>query len=1056
MKNLNILVFLLLTKLVSAQPYYFKHYQVENGLSHNTVYGSIQDSRGFMWFGTKDGLNRFDGYSFKSYRHDPSNPKSIGSDLIHKLYNDRQQVLWVGTSTGLYRYDPVHESFLLLPPTANMGIDDFGSDRKGNLWMISNFILYRYNPYAKTFYSFEHQLNFNVKSLTFLKDGTLWLSTLEGTIEKYDPEAGTFESHTIIPLNRHNDDRCISKIAEMVTGQLLIGTTNDGIKLYDPKARTVRDIIRLNEDKTPIFVRDIESTAEGDFWIGTESGIYIYSYLKGTVSHLEKQSSNTYSLSDNAIYTICRDKEGGMWAGTFFGGINFYSGQYAIFSKYLPQKESNSISGSDVREICRDGKGNIWIGTEDAGLNKFDAKSGLFTNYKPNGGSESIAYSNIHGLLVVGNKLWIATFEHGLDIMDISSGKIIRHYTGGKGNALRSNFIICFWKTKAGEILVATVRGLFLYNPAKDDFDPIPGLPFVFYNAVMEDSEGTIWAGTINEGVYSFRLHRRGVINYRSRERNSHNLNHNTINSIFEDSRKNLWFCTDGGGLCKYDRRHRHFKHYTTENGLPSNILFRLEEDAAHQLWISSTRGLIRFDPQKETLKIYSRSNGLLTDQFNYHSSFKDQDGRMYFGSVKGLISFQPAQLYAAANSAPVYMTGFQIDNNQHQKKKNLSLLTRSTLFTDTIVLNNSQSSFSIDFAAISFFSPEMTEYAYKMKGLYKDWEYLKTNRKVYFTKLAPGDYIFQAKALINGSDVWSRKNVRILIRVLPPFWKSPLAYVLYASLLIAGGYYLLRRYHRKLEHKNQRRMEIFENEKEKEIYHAKIEFFTNVAHEIRTPLTLIKGPMEKLVKQSAQIPEIEKNLRMMERSTERLFSLTNQLLDFRKTETSGFSLNFVHANISEMVTDMVMDFQESAERRNIAIKLLLPSTPYYAYIDMEAFHKIISNLIDNGLKYGTKILKISLSAEEDDMMFRIRVISDGKRIPAELKEKIFKPFFRMKESDMKPGTGIGLSISRSLAELHNGYLRLENGDTDVNVFTVALPVHQMVEFNLNGKWKKM
>ena len=1056
MKNLIILLFLLSVKFTCAQPYYFKHYQVENGLSHNTVYGSIQDCRGFMWFGTKDGLNRFDGYSFKSYHHDPANPKTIGSDLIHKLYNDKQQRLWVGTSTGLYSYDPVHEEFLLLPPTATMGIDDFVSDQRGNIWIISNFILYRFDPIAKSFYSFEHKVNFNAKSITIVEDGSLWLSTMEGTIEKYNPTTATFESHTVVPQNFNSDNRCVSKIAGTGDGQLIIGTTNDGIKLYNPKSKVVRDLVRLNQDRTPIFVRDIESTGKGEYWIGTESGIYVYNISTGAVTHLEKQNSNTYSLSDNAIYTICRDKEGGMWAGTFFGGVNYYSSHYAIFSKYLPQKESNSISGSDVREICKDGKGNIWIGTEDAGLNKFNPETGRFTVFKPDGTDKSITYSNIHGLLVDGNKLWIAMFEHGLDIMDINSGRVIKHYTGGKGNGLRTNFIISFCKTREDEILVATVRGIYLYNREKDDFEPVPGLPFVFYNTIIQDSDGQIWAGSINEGVYAFRLHQPGLINYKSKEGNIHNLSHNTINSIFEDSSKNLWLTTDGGGLCKYDRRHGSFKHYTTKEGLPSNILFKVEEDADQKLWISSTRGLIRFDPVMESMKIFSRSNGLLTDQFNYHSSYKDSDGQMYFGSVKGLISFQPRQLYTAANAAAVYMTGFQIDNNQNQKKENQSLLTRSTLFTDTIILNNSQSSFSIDFAAISFFSPDMTEYAYRMKGLYKDWEYLKRNRKVYFTKLAAGDYIFQAKALINGSDEWSTKNVRILIRVLPPFWKSPLAYVFYAGLLVAAGYYLLVRYHKKLEQKNLRRMEIFENEKEKEIYHAKIEFFTNVAHEIRTPLTLIKGPMEKLVKQSMQIPEIEKNLKIMERSTDRLFSLTNQLLDFRKTETSGFSLNFVRVNISEMLGDIIMDFQESAESRRIHIRLSMPEEPYHAYIDMEAFHKIISNLVDNGLKYGRKVLKISLTANEEESMFCIHVMSDGKHIPAEMADKIFEPFYRMKETDMKPGTGIGLSISRSLAELHNGYLRLDIDGSEANVFILALPVHQLVEFNLNGKWKKL
>jgi ligand-binding sensor domain-containing protein/nitrogen-specific signal transduction histidine kinase len=1051
LKNLFTLIILLMTNIVLAQPFYFRHYQVENGLSHNTVYASIQDSRGFMWFGTKDGLNRFDGYSFKTYRHDPAKPKSLGNDMIHQLVIDHQQNMWVGTGTGLYRYDPVHEDFLLLPQTKLMGIDDFCNDRNGNLWMISNFSLYRFDTKAKTFYSYEGKLNFSVKSLTALQDGTVWMSSLEGSIEKYNALTDTFESHIIIRGGRNND-RCISRIAETGSGKLIIGTTNEGIKLYDPSSKSVHELIRLNKDRTPIFVRDIEKAGKNEYWIGTESGVYIYNDSSSRIIHLEKEGSNVYALSDNAIYTISHDKNGGMWAGTFFGGINYYSQDNSIFNKYLPHAGRNSISGSDVREICRDKYGHIWIGTEDAGLNRLDPATGQFKNFRPDGSHNSIAYSNIHGLLADGDKLWIATFEHGIDIMDIKSGRIVKHYTGGKGNDLRSNFVICFRKTKAGEILLATVRGIFVYNRARDNFEPIPGLPFVFYNCVMEDSNGLIWAGTINEGVYTFRLGAQGVGNYRPNDGNEHN----TVNSIFEDSRKNVWLTTDGGGLCKYEPKRKAYRHYSTTHGFPSNILFRVEEDEQQQLWISSSRGLIRFDPLKERAKVYSRSNGLLTDQFNYHSSFKDNDGRMYFGSVMGLISFLPSQLNTHTNSASVYMTGFQIDNNQQHERENLSILNRSTLFTDTIVLNYSQSSFNIDFAAISFSSPEMTEYAYRMKGLYKDWEYLKTNRKVYFTKLAAGDYLFQAKALINGSDQWSKKNVHLMIRVLPPWWMSPMAYLLYVATIGCAVYYLLARYHKKIEKKNLRRMEIFENEKEKEIYHAKIEFFTNVAHEIRTPLTLIKGPMEKLVRQAEHIPLMEKNLKLMERNTDRLFNLTNQLLDFRKTETSGFSLSFVRANISDMVADIVLDFQEAAEQRQILVRLTMPEDPLYAYIDREALHKIISNLTDNALKYGKKAVDIIVSTKAEDEMFCIKVISDGKYISTDLAEKIFEPFYRMKETDMKPGTGIGLSISRSLAELHNGFLRLENENSTKNTFTLTLPLHQLVEFNLNGQWRKL
>jgi ligand-binding sensor domain-containing protein/signal transduction histidine kinase len=1078
LKKLTIIFLLLLSAhYLYAQPYYFKHYQVENGLSNNTVFCSVQDSRGLMWFGTKDGLNRFDGYSFKTYRHDPSIPKSLGNDLVFTLHTDKDNVLWVGTNNGVYRYNSIDESFTHIKATRGMRINDICSDAQGNLWIISLFKVFKFNKVAKTFYEFKNKAPFEATALNTLADGSLWICTMQGTIEQYHPASQQFESHYVLHEQHTNELGCIAKMVETQDGRMVIGTTNHGIKLYDPRTKKLQNLITLNKDRTPIFVRDIKIFSGEEVWIATESGIYIYHTRSGKITQLQKQYSNPYSLSDNAVYTLCRDHEGGIWAGTYFGGINYYSGRYSIFTKYFPQKETNSISGSDVREICKDKDGNLWIGTEDSGLNKFNPKTGHFTNFFPDGGKQSIAYSNIHGLFVDGNRLWIGTFEHGLDIMDISTGKIIKHYIAGKGNSLRTNFVVTFCKTRSGELLVATIAGIYRYNRKTDDFDEIPGLPPLFYYTVREDSQGNIWLGSFNDGVFRFRLNEKGFTNFRSEEKDRHSLSHNTVNNIFEDSRKQIWIATDGGGFCKYEKETSTFKRYTIQNGLPSNFIFRMEEDNDHKLWISSTKGLIRFDPSNESITIYSRSNGLLTDQFNYSSSYKDNDGRLYFGSVKGLISFQPSQLYTNAYATPICMTGFEIENNGRPLEKDSHVLTRSILYTDTITLKHNQSSFSLSFAALSYFSPEMTAYAYRMQGLYKDWEYLKTNRKVYFTKLAPGNYIFEAKALINGSNKWSDKNVKLFIRVLPPFWKSIFAYIIYAILAAGVITYFFIRYHKRLERKNQRRMEVFENEKEKEIYHAKIEFFTNVAHEIRTPLTLIKGPMEKLIKQAKEIPAIEKNLKIMDRNTERLFTLTNQLLDFRKTETSGFSLNFVKANITEILAGIALDFQDVAEQKNISYQIHLPAQPFYAYVDAEAFHKIMSNLIDNALKYGkTKVsVTLSLSADSEKHIstaletaavkghsfdsgntFSIRVMNDGKCVPAELSEKIFEPFYRVKEAEIKPGTGIGLSISRSLAELHRGSLNMEQHYGGQNIFILQLPVHQLIEFNLNGKWKKI
>ncbi|TBO44478.1 ligand-binding sensor domain-containing protein [Pedobacter kyonggii] len=1056
MKKLFILLCLFFSvHLLWAQPYYFRHYQVENGLSNNTAFCSVQDGNGFMWFGTKDGLNRFDGYSFKTYRHDPDQAGSLGNDLIYALHHDREQTLWVGTNSGVYQYNPAKESFSIIKETKGMRIIDLASDQRGNLWILSSFKIYLYQKHSKKVQAFTHNAPFDASLVTVLKDGSVWISTGKGTLEKYNPKANNFQRFNINGKNAKIEYGWVSRIAETENGNLLVGTTNQGVKLFNPVTLASKNILRLNDDQTPIFVRDIKKTGPHEFWIATESGIYIYNDENGAIIHIKKQYNNDYSLSDNAVYTICLDREGGVWTGTYFGGVNYYSSHTSLFTKYFPQKGTNSISGSDVREITRDGNGNFWIGTEDAGLNKLDVKTGIFKHFLPDGKPGSIAYSNIHGLLVDGDKLWVGTFEHGLDVLDLKTEKVIKHYQAGVGNALRTNFIVTFCKTRSGEILVGTINGIYRYNRKRDDFEPIAGLPFIFYYSIIEDSKGNIWAGSFNDGLFQFNLSKPGYVNYRNSPTDAKSLSHNTVNSVFEDSKQQIWVTTDGGGLCRFDQKTHQFKRYGIKNGFPSNYLFRIEEDAANKFWISSTRGLIHFDPSTGLNKTYTKANGLLTDQFNYSSAYQDEDGRTYFGSVKGLVSFNPANLKATSYETPVFLTGFQINSLEIGLNGADSVSDQSIVYADTIELNYNQSSFSVDFAALSYLSPEMTEYAYKMTGLYKNWEYLKTNRKVYFTKLAPGNYIFEVKALVEGSSTWSTKNAKLLIKIRPPFYLSPIAYLLY--LIAAGGiiFFLVRSYHRKIALKNSRRMEVFEHEKQKEVYQAKIEFFTNVAHEIRTPLTLIIGPMEKLIKQADAVPAIEKNLRIMGRNTDRLLKLTNQLLDFRKTETSEFSLNFVKADISEILKDVFLQFQPAAEQQDIKYNLHLPEKKLYAYIDVEAFYKMISNLVDNAIKYGKTTVGINLSLQERDK-FAVMVKNDGHRIPIEIKDKIFEPFFRGKETEIKAGTGIGLSISKSLAQLHSGELYLDFNDHDFNIFVLELPIHQLIEFNLNGKWKKL
>ncbi|ETZ23653.1 two-component regulator propeller domain-containing protein [Pedobacter sp. V48] len=1031
-----------------AQSYTFRHYQVENGLSYNSVICSLQDRKGFLWFGTKDGLNRFDGYTFKIFRNDPDNPKSIGNNFIHSLYEDKNENIWVGTLIGLYKYNPLNESFDLVEATKNRDIRDIKLDSKGNIWYIAGLTLCRYNEKSKKLNIFEPRVHSGATSLSITANDEVWVSTTDGFIQKYDDKKNTFENYNVFINSKPTISSWIEKLYDTGKGFFFIGTSNQGIKTFDVNTLTYKDILVTNPDQTPIYARDFIAKDDGEYWIATESGLFLYNIKTGKYTNLRNKFNDPYSISDNAVYTLARDKEGGIWAGTYFGGVNYYPNQYTSFDKFFPQGGGNSLSGYAVREICNDKEGNIWIGTEDGGLNKLNHRTGVFEHFKPTGDKSSISHTNIHGLLVVDDELWIGTFERGLDVMDIKTSKVIRHYRAGQApNELKSNFIESLLKTRSGEILVGTSFGLYRYNRAGNDFTLLNEVPGnLHYSNLIEDNHGTIWASSLRDGLYFYNPTNRTSGYYKYEENNRKSLSSNAINSTFVDAKGGLWVATENG-LNQFNEKERAFKRYNSKSGFLSNVFYKILEDKNNNLWISTSRGLVCFNPATNRIKSYTKANGLLSDQFNYSSAFKDTNGRMYFGSVKGLISYLPDQFRQNKFVSPVYITGFQVYNKEIEINKKNSPLIRSINFTNEIELAHDQSTFSIDFAALGYTAPEMTEYTFKMEGLDKSWTYLKTNRKVYFTNLFPGTYVFKLKAA-NSSGVWSNKVTELKIIIKPPIWASPFAFLFYALVIAVAIYYAIRYYHQRISNKNKRKIELWESKKEKELYHAKIEFFTYVTHEIRTPLTLIKGPLEEVMKKAEEIPAITDNLVIMKKNTNRLIELTDQLLDFRKTEIKGFNLNFVNINVSKLLEENCLRYKSAMEQKGLRLSVNLPEKPLYAYADPEALNKILSNLIDNAVKYASGQIAIILNSDLDN--FDIQVKSDGDLIPINMHKKIFEPFYRMESNKNQRGTGIGLPLARSLAELHEGTLQLRTDDGIWNVFSLVLPKHHEREFKIN------
>lgn len=1066
--------------LANAQPYYFRHYQVENGLSNSTVFCSTQDKFGFLWFGTKEGLNRFDGYHFKlfnypdnsithpdkssadqgdSFNHPdkdkirsasvklPSASDKIppGSDMIYCLFSDTAGNLWIGGRNGLFLFDRQQEKMTRLLDSLTE-INWIQTDAKGNLWFLCTNNVYRYNLTSHQLKHFPEAAYFYATSICKADDGGMWFTTNNGLVEKFNEGPETFTAYNLFDHSPVPDSRWLSRIRFAGRGRFLIGTNSQGLKIFDAATGEYKDLLNYNPDKSSIYVRDILCYSASECWLATESGIYIVDINTGRMTNLRKKFPDPYSLSDNAIYTLCSDSEGGVWAGTYFGGVNYYSRQYSSFQKYFPDNTPNSISGSAVREICQDDYHHIWIGTEDAGLNKLDIKTGAITHFMPSGSSGDIAYTNIHGLLCTGNELWIGTFEHGLDVMDIMSGKVVRHYiAGGRPNDLKSNFVLSMIKTRTGRLVLGTSYGAYWFNEKTNDFTPLPGIPSnLFVAIVMEDHDGKIWIGSHGNGAYCLDPLTGHTDHLPGIALKGNVLNSPMLNAITEDSDYNIWFSTEGGGLCRLGADRKTYFTYTTANGLPSNFIFRLIQDDHKNYWVTTSKGLVNIRKGDNranhrtdyAMTIYTRANGLLNDQFNYNSGFKDRDGKLYFGSVRGMITFNPGDFVHSGFNPPVYITGFQVNNIELTVNADSSLLKKSIICTDTITLPHDQSTFSIDFAALGYASPERTEYSYRMDGLDRSWTLLNTNRKIYFTNLAPGKYIFKLRAAVDGK--WSNQEKTLYIRILPPFWATAPAYLFFGLLVILLVWYIVRSYHRRTQIK-----------KEKEIYEAKIDFFTNIAHEIRTPLTLIKGPAENLLEKIDALPEIREDVITLERNTNRLISLVTQILDFRQTETRSFQLNLTRVNITQILQETWLNFDMLARKRHIHFRFEHPQADVYAMADEEALNKIFSNLFSNAVKYGQQQIIVRLLASGDanidaygnenrDTIFE--VISDGTIIPDDMKEKIFEPFLRLKNTGPQPGTGIGLALAKSLAELHKGHIYLDNRKPGFNTFIFTLP----------------
>ncbi|HEY9197374.1 MAG TPA: two-component regulator propeller domain-containing protein, partial [Mucilaginibacter sp.] len=542
-------IFACLSARGQQAPYYFKNYQVQNGLSSNTITSLIQDKKGFMWFGSRNGLNRFDGHVFKIFRNKIGDSSSIGSNSIFSLFEDSKETLWVGTYKGIYLFDPLLETFKpfkLIPPGEVRYL--FG-DRNHHIWIISNLTLYCYNEADEKLTAFPIK-NDHTITMSITPDGSLWTATYNGLIRRYNAGGRGYTEYNAGLAKNGFKSSAIQEVYPVGDTALIVGTMNQAI-LYNYKTNRLRDIFRGEKSAVDMHVHTIFHQADDTYWLGTESGLHIFNLKTNKTATAQKQYGNPYAITDNIVSVIGKDREGGTWIGTYFGGINYYSGQYNNFVKYFPEPGLNSLSGNIVHEITKDQYGNVWVGTEDAGLNKVNPKTGYVKRFLPDGKPGSITYRNIHGLAADGDKLWIGTYEHGLDLMDLKTEKVIKHYSSGKSvKDFSSNFIVSLYKTHDGDLLIGTWNGLFKYNRSTDDFTADPFFTD-HIQSIHEDKEGTLWVSSYGGGVY-YRNNAKNIIGrLRYQPGTPTSIINDYVNGLFIDSRNTIWFCTEGG-LTRY------------------------------------------------------------------------------------------------------------------------------------------------------------------------------------------------------------------------------------------------------------------------------------------------------------------------------------------------------------------------------------------------------------------------------------------------------------------------------------------------------------------------
>lgn len=1008
---------------------------IEKGLSNNSVNTIYKDKYGFMWFGTDDGLNRYDGYNFKIFRNQINDSTSLINNQITKIIEDKQGRLFIGTRNGISLFNDYAFDFLptyFIPEDSGKktvtreNIRDLEKDSKGTLFAGAEVLgLLVFDNSRQVFKQISYYATnkfspYTVEALQSTNDGRVWLILQNIGLGFYDSTSNTIKlvNDSIKKAN------CMAADASQ---NLWIGTDN-GLYKFDIRQKTFKYYGVGKGLLSQKRVVELTFDNATKLWIATDGGGINVLDLETDQFDYPYVNPVNKDLTSYAITSLFKDKASRWWIGTLRGGVNIIDKSKIKFQTITHDPlNPNSLVNNFALSFCEDYDGSVWIGTDGGGLSIWNRKTNTYQNFQHNPDDpSSLNNNNVTSIIRdAGNNIWIATYGGGVNKYN-RENQTFEHY-----NCSPNNYVWKLYEDAEKNLWAGTLTGgnLYCFNSVNKQFEIYdPAIREVI--SINEDRAGTLWVGTFG---YLIRVDKK------NKKHRFFNIKH-PVRALHEDAHGNFWIGTQGMGLLKFNKKNGTFKAFTETKGLTNNSVHTIEEDRPGNLWISTYNGISKFNPHQQEFKNFYETDGLQSNQFNYNASLRLNSGELLFGGIKGFNIFYPDSIRVNHRFPNLVLTGLRIFNSPVTPTDKISDSYKSLYHTAAITLPYDKAFISFDYSAIEYSSPNKINYAYFLEGWDKSWNKVGNLRTANYSRLKEGNYTLRIKST-NTEGIWNTEERVIEITVLPPWYRSWWAYGIYASCLV-GLLYAYNLYQiRQVQLQYQIQIAHIKAEKEKELNERKLTFFTNVSHEFRTPLTLIINPIKDLVNRSQGSSDY-KELSVVYRNARRLLSLVDQLLLFRKADQEENSLKVARLNISQVCEETFLCFVQQAKTKGINYVLQGNEQPIEVYADREKIEIVLFNLLSNAFKFTPTNGKISLRWQDSGEEIEIAIKDNGCGIPATVGDKLFDRFYQV--SNRKTGTssgfGIGLYLVKKFIQDHQGqisYRSLENAGTE---FIISLP----------------